>query len=140
LAADLEQWTVPEEHYEERSGVRSYHNESLLRTLRRSNPEAVLAELLQLAFTTGVLEQPWRGRAIELQAALTERSFASARLACDLLQYPSALGRYLGRMVQRRDEFAREYGLVVEKTGQVRGVETYAIGRVEPVRQPDFWR
>jgi len=104
------------------------------------NPDVVLAELLQLAFAAGVLEQPWRGRAIELQAVLTERSFGSARLASELLQYPAAVGRYLGRIIQRRAEFEREYGLDVECLGQVKGVERYAMRREETVAQADLSR
>ncbi len=138
LLGDLENWSVPSEYSDERSGVRSYHNASVLRALRRTNPEALLAELLQLAFASGVLEQPWRGRAIELQAALTERSFMGARLAGELLQYPAAVGRYLGRIMERRDGFVREYGLEVERTGQVRGVETYSIRRVEAPEQSEL--
>lgn len=138
LLGDLERWTVPERYFEERSGVRSYHNRHVLRALRRTNPEAVLAELLELAFAAGLLEQPWRGRAIELQAALTDRGFSSARLACELLQYPAAVGRYLGRIMDNREVFSREYGLEVERGGQVRGVEMYVIRRVEPEQQPEL--
>ena len=138
LLGDLERWTVPERYVEERSGVRSYHNKHVLRALRRTNPEAVLAELLELAFAAGILEQPWRGRAIELQAALTDRGFASARLACELLQYPAAVGRYLGRIMDNREVFSREYGLEVERGGQARGVEMYVIRRVQPVQQPEL--
>jgi hypothetical protein len=138
LLGDLERWTVPERYFEERSGVRSYHNGHVLRTLRRTNPEAMLAELLQVAFAAGVLEQPWRGRAIELQAALTDRSFSSARLAKELLQYPAAVGRYLGRIMDNREVFSREYGLEVDRGGQVRGVELYTIRRVEPEHQPEL--
>jgi hypothetical protein len=138
MLGDLERWTVPERYFEERSGVRSYHNGHVLRTLRRTNPEAMLAELLQVAFAAGVLEQPWRGRAIELQAALTDRGFSSARLAKELLQYPAAVGRYLGRIMDSREVFSREYGLEVDRGGQVRGVEMYTIRRVEPVHQPEL--
>ena len=69
---------------------------------------------------------------------LTERSFGSARLASELLQYPAAAGRYLGRIIQRRAEFERECGLEVECLGQVKGVERYAIRQVEPVAQADL--
>jgi hypothetical protein len=138
LLGDLERWSVPERYFEDRSGVRSYHNDSVLKALRRANPEGVLAELLQLAFSTGLIEQPWRGRAIELQSILTDRSFASARLASELLQYPAAVGRYLGRMADRRETFSREYGLCIKRTGPVRGVEGWIIRQVEPVVQPEL--
>jgi hypothetical protein len=133
---DLERWEVPGPYFEDRSGVLSYHHTAVLRALRRMNPEAVFAELLQFAFAQGVLENPWRGRAIELQAALTDRSFASARLASDLLQYPSAVGRHLGRIIERAEIYAAEFGLDVTRSGQVRGVETYTVRRVEPASHP----
>ena len=132
MAGELEQWSVPPMYVEDRSGVKTYKDPVLLATLRRQDPEAMLAELIQSAFESGALEcNPWRGTAAQLQGLLCRRDASNSRQACELLSWPRAAGTYLGRIVEKGWFFEVEFGLRTRRKGQNRGVEWYEILQVE---------
>ena len=128
MAGELEQWTVPEQYLDERSGVKTYMSPVLLATLRRQDPEAILVELIHSAFESGLLGgNPWMGTAAHLQGALCHRDATNNRQASELLSWPRAAGTYLGRIVEKSRFFETEFGLRVRRKGQNKGVEWYEV-------------
>ena len=132
MAGNLEEWIVPERYREGRSGVATYMHPELLRGLRRQDPDAMLAELVQVAFEEGLLNgNPWRGTAAQLRGILTHKDAPNSRQANELLSWPRATGTYLGRMADKARFFEAEYCVRVRRRGQSRGIEEYEIALIE---------
>jgi len=124
----LENFPVPEELFDERTGVKAYHSEELISKLQEISPEQELYELLiqnQTVRHGFAADGVWQGKAVELKAAL-EADDATRHASRHLLQRQGSLGDYLGRLAKSRR-------FCVSKGPQQRGIQTWRLSA------PDGW-
>lgn len=119
----LNTWQIPADMKCARYGVVHYHHPDLLQMMSVLSPEAKLLELIDARFWSsgqlGNLEE-WKGRAADLEAALTEKESSTTYEARKLLVFSSACGQYLARL-------AKQFPERVQPAGTVKGYQRWVI-------------
>ncbi len=100
----LSEWEVPRELHSQRFGITHFHHPDLLQTLDDLAPERQLLDLIDTELFSGILVEPWEGKAEELEQRLTGSESKSSYAARRLLGFRAACGTYLGRLVKKHPE------------------------------------
>jgi hypothetical protein len=116
---DLTHWEIPRELRCERFGIKHFHDPELLQALHELTPEAKLLALIDAAFNEGPLDpNGFEGTAEKLQGLLLTSPLHSHE-AKRLLDWPSAAGTYLGRLVQKCPDRVNRTRTANERTWRV---------------------
>jgi hypothetical protein len=114
------EFVLPAGYTNPRFGVAAYQHPELLEKLDELSPAFRLLDLIDLAEPWGPASSEWEGTADELRRMLLANA-ASQRDASKLLDYPTACGRYLGQLAQKRGTRVKDL-----RTGHSRNWAIYA--------------
>jgi hypothetical protein len=94
----LNEWTLPEGIESDRFGVQHYHHPEILQALSVQSPEQRLLDLIEMEFFSSSAPSPMEKRATDIEKELTRWDGDCRHAAGKLLNFPSAMGTYLGRL------------------------------------------
>jgi hypothetical protein len=97
----LMNWNIPDELRNDRFGVATYHNPTLIAALGELQPEIRLLNIIDGSHCSIRVGHEWEGTAVELQRELTERDAKMEHEARQLLSWTNACGTYLGRLAKQ---------------------------------------
>ena len=98
----LEHWEIPPELKCERFGIVHYHHPELLAAIDDLAPEMRLLALIDVEVLPGRANHTWENTAEELAGRLFSGHFACE--ARRILNFPNAIGTYLGRLAKKRPD------------------------------------
>ncbi|HEY3899598.1 MAG TPA: hypothetical protein VGM54_13340 [Chthoniobacter sp.] len=100
----LSHWEIPVALRNNRFGIATYHNPTLIAALGELQPEIRLLNIIDGSHTTIRAGHDWEGTAVELQRDLTDKDAKMLYEARQLLSWPNACGTYLGRLAKQFPE------------------------------------
>lgn len=107
FAGILEQFIIPDELRDSRSGVIAWQHPDLLEAIEQTKPETKLAELLQSSFTQSSdlwTDLPTALTASEVESRLTMFGRSTCDQARKLFAWPAACGSYLSKLAKSSSE------------------------------------
>ncbi len=98
----IDTFSIPERLVSQRFGITHYHHPELLGKLDDLSPEFKLLSIIDDHLLRGA--DVWRGKASDLERAITDSACPYSHEARRLLTWPTACGTYLGRLRRRHPE------------------------------------
>ncbi|MDB6035217.1 MAG: hypothetical protein JWM16_5555 [Verrucomicrobiales bacterium] len=107
------------EYHSERFGVTHYHHPDLLTSIDGMSPEQRLMELIDTELFNSPAPGTWKGTAERLESILTS-SMDVGYMAKKLLNWPTATGTYLARLLNKHPERIKQNRTKARRLWEIR--------------------